>query len=101
MKTEKVLENLKIEIYRQISKNNYSLKRFAIICEISYENLLDILYGKRSDIRLSTLLKICDNAGIDILNVLDIEIPEKIRISVKSGGIEFSGEIQNVRSRDR
>lgn len=95
MDSKKILGNLQKEMYRCISKNNYTLIQFSVICEISYDSLCKIIYGKRKDIHISTLLKICDNAGIDILNVLDVKMPETIQISVKSGGIEFSGEISN------
>lgn len=48
----------------EMNKENYTLEKMAEICDISYKQLCNILYGKSSDIYFSTFEKICINNAI-------------------------------------
>ena len=64
------------------------MTEFSIICDMSYENLHKILTEKRKDISLSTLIKLCENSGIEICDVLDLNLKPKnceIRIKLNEG----------------
>lgn len=75
----------------KIKQRNYTISQMSIICDISYENLHKILTGKRKDISVSTLLKICENSGISILDILEVatEKEKKIEISLKIDGRQY------------
>lgn len=67
------MENLRTEILKTLESKNITYHEFSIMCDISYENLCKIIYGKSNDIKLSTLLKICSNSGINLKKVLSLQ----------------------------
>lgn len=70
MTNERLMENLRNEIYKELKNNN--MVRFAAGCEISYECLKGIVYKKTKSIDSKTLVKICENSEIKYVNIFEI-----------------------------
>lgn len=82
MTVETIMENLRNEILKTLEAKNITYLEFSLMCDISYENLCKIISGKNHDIKLSTLLKICSEAGISYEKILLLQdIPESININ--------------------
>ena len=81
---EDAMENLRKEMINQISKNDYTLTQYSIICDISCENLQKIISKKSKDIKLSTLLKICKNSNIELEKIFDYSNePDEVYVIIK------------------
>lgn len=65
------LNRLRNLIVHKMTENNYTLEKTAEICDISYRQLCNILYGKSEDIYLSTFSKICESLNISYVNIFD------------------------------
>ena len=71
---DKIMNKLADLILKEIAKRDCSCAYFADVCGISVSEIYYILSRKNSDMRLSTLIKICNNSGIFITDVLDCSI---------------------------
>lgn len=65
------MRTLREELYAIMGKNDWTLKRLSIECDISYRELQKILYNQAKDIRLSTLNKISEGTGKPISSFVD------------------------------
>lgn len=88
MTINELMENLRNEILKEMQRSNYSQTKFASICDISYENLCKIIYGKSKDIKVSTLLKICSNSDINFENLFP-EMKHNFEISININGTDY------------
>ncbi len=70
---DEIMNRLADLILKEIGKRDCSYAYFADICGISVSEIYYIINRKISDIRLSTLIKICNNSGILIIDVFDCE----------------------------
>lgn len=63
--------NLKKELRKKMDDKNWSRLRLAMECEVSIRTIDKILYNG-GGICTDTLLLICENAGISLLNVFEM-----------------------------
>lgn len=66
---EEVLGRLRRLVNLEINNHNYTIKGFAVRCEISYTEMREIVNGQTSDIKLSTICQICNNSNISFADV--------------------------------
>lgn len=82
MTVDRIMENLRNEILKTLDEKKITYEKFSEICNISYENLCKIISGKNTDIKLSTLLKICTKSEISLEKVLSFQnVPEYVNIN--------------------
>lgn len=72
MNTNEYLDALSERLFEIVSEKDWSLTRLSLETGISYRELYAIIYGKKGDIRLSTLVKISQNLNEPIPNLLGI-----------------------------
>ena len=51
---------------KELESRNIGYTLFADLCGISRKIMADIVNGEKTDIKLSTIVKICENSGIPI-----------------------------------
>lgn len=95
-KMERYLKRLSELILMEMEKGNLSGICFADLCGISRNELNYIINGKKSDIRLSTIVKICENSNIRIEHIFCDCKTEKIMNNaiVLINGNKFKMEIK-------
>lgn len=70
---EKYLNNLSTLIMKEMSKRNCTSKELSIICDISEREMSAIKNRERNDVRLSVIVKICENTSISYNDIFEIE----------------------------
>ncbi len=72
----------------EIEKRGCSCICFADLCGISRNEMGKIVNRKKTDIKLSTILKICENSDIDIKDIFQVknENLENMEILVRIDG---------------
>lgn len=88
-----IMENLRNEIWKKIAENDYTLKKFAKICGISYGNLRKIISGTNNDINTSTILRICKNSGIKVNDIFQEDAPKLIDAVVTYNNTKYHGTL--------
>lgn len=73
---ENYLNRLADLILKEIEKRGCSCICFADLCGISRNEMGRIVNRKKTDIKLSTILKICENSEISVENIFQAESPE-------------------------
>lgn len=71
MTNEKFMENLRNAI--NIELKNVSMVKFASTCDISYECLRGIVYRKTKSIDSKTLVNICSNSSVNIIEIFEVK----------------------------
>ena len=66
---DEFMDRLASLILNEMGKHNYSYAYFADMCDLSAHEISLIVNKKLSDIKLSTLIKICNNSDILIIDV--------------------------------
>lgn len=66
---EKILEKLCVEILKELERTNKSYTVFADLCGISRNLMGSIVNRKKTDIKLSTIVKICENSSISLIDI--------------------------------
>ena len=66
---DEVLERLRETINRELEKKNVGYTVFADLCGVSRRIMADIVNGKKTDIKLSTIVKICENSSICLSDI--------------------------------
>lgn len=85
---EKYLNRLADLILEELGNRNCSCVCFADLCGISRNEMSNIINRKKNDIKLSTILKICENSNIkadDVFNV-NFDVQKDIEVIVKIKG---------------
>lgn len=65
----KALEMLTNCVNKEISAYGYTVLEFASRCGVSYGEMRKIVSGKATDVKLSTIEKICDNSHITLQDI--------------------------------
>lgn len=63
---EKYLKILSDEILKEMGRKNQSCIVFAELCGISRNEMSYIINRRKKDLRLSTVVKICENSDITL-----------------------------------
>ena len=72
-----ILERLCMEILNEIHKQNISYTLFADLCGISRKIMADIVNRNKEDVKLSTIVKICENSDIKLEDIF-VSHPKEI-----------------------
>lgn len=72
MTTSEILNAVSRRLYEIANENDWSLGKLAIQCGVSYKELYYIMYSKRDNITLSTLVKISQNLNEPLANLIGI-----------------------------
>lgn len=67
-------------ILLEIQRRDCSIECFADICGLSKNEVGNITTRKKKNIYVSTLLKICENSGIKISDIFEIECAKEFDI---------------------
>lgn len=78
-KSKDPLEVLRNNIFVILKQRDWTAVHLAVLCEISYPTLLDILAGKRKNIWFSTVVKISEGTGVPISALIDEKREEDSR----------------------
>lgn len=70
---EKYLNKLSALIMEEMSKRNCTSKELSIICDISEREMSAIKNRERNDVRLSVIVKNCENTSISYNDIFEIE----------------------------
>lgn len=77
----------------ELDKNNCSCICFAELCGISRNEMSNIINRKKNDIKLSTILKICESSDInadDVFGVnFDLQKDMEIIVRIKGRSMKF------------
>lgn len=63
------MERLCMEILNEIHRKNISYTLFADLCGISRKIMADIVNREKEDVKLSTIVKICENSDIKLEDI--------------------------------
>lgn len=66
---DEALERLRETINKELEKKNMGYTVFADLCGVSRRIMADIVNGKKTDIKLSTIVKICENSNICLSDI--------------------------------
>ena len=66
---DEVLERLRETVNKELEKKNMGYTVFADLCGVSRRIMADIVNGKKTDIKLSTIVKICENSNICLSDI--------------------------------
>jgi len=96
---DEVLERLQRLVSLEIDKRHCTVKKFAIDCEISYNEMRLIVNGNIRDIRLSTIFQICMNTDINICDLFIVGELECIfnNITITYQGQKYSTRVSRYR----
>ena len=61
---EHIIERLRIAILHELEDKNQGYTTFADLCGISRKIMGDIVNDRKTDLKLSTIVKICENSDI-------------------------------------
>lgn len=64
-----ILERLCMEILHEIDRKNISYTLFADLCGISRKIMADIVNRNKEDVKLSTIIRICENSNIKLEDI--------------------------------
>ena len=80
---ERYLNKLSALIMEEMSKRNCTSKELSIICDISEREMSAIKNRERNDVRLSVIVKICENTSISYNDIFEIEDNEIFEQALK------------------
>ncbi|MCM1325253.1 MAG: helix-turn-helix transcriptional regulator [Bacteroidales bacterium] len=85
---EKYLNRLADLVLEEIGNRNCSCVCFADLCGISRNEMSNIVNRKKNDIKLSTILKICENSQINEDDVFGVnfDVQKDIEVIVRVKG---------------
>ena len=66
-----IIEKLSEILLKQMWDSNRTIEEMARICDISTRKYCEIIYKEKKGLRLSTLLSVCENAGISYSDVFN------------------------------
>lgn len=67
------MEVIRGQIYHVAEKNDWSILKISIVCNLSYECIKGILYKKSKDISLHTLMCLSEGLKIPVGTLVDRE----------------------------
>ena len=75
-----LIKTLSEYVNKEMRSCNYTIKDYALRCDVSYSVMRKISNGQATDLLLSTIQKICDNSHFDISNLIiqDISREEQL-----------------------
>ena len=97
---EEILERLSKLILREMEINNQSCLRFSELCGVGKDVLGGIINKKKKDVKLSTIVNICENSNIQIEDIFsdrerNAEIKNRMRNAyIVINGTRFSIELK-------
>ena len=77
---KKVLLRLQELVNKEIYDYDYTIKGFALRCGMSYTEMRSIANGHATDIRISTIEKICANSHIEMSDIFIEDVCDIIRV---------------------
>ena len=69
-----VLENFRKKILAELQRKKIGYTAFADLCGVNRKIMGDIVNDRKNDIKLSTMVRICENSDIDMREVLGSEV---------------------------
>lgn len=93
-----ILEKLCDEILREIHRKNISYTLFADLCGISRKIMADIVNRNKEDVKLSTIVKICENSDIKLEDVFLKKKSEPQEAYLLLNGERYLIELRRVRN---
>ena len=66
---EEIMERLAILILHEMEKNNQSCLRFSELCGVGKDVVGGIINRKKKDVKLSTIINICENSDIKLEDI--------------------------------
>lgn len=83
-------------ILSEMESKNYTTKEMAIVCDISEREMAALKNREKADLKLSTLVKICENTSINFEEIFEFndkkvfyEIIKKFYLTDGSDVIRF------------
>lgn len=73
---EKYLNKLSSLVIDEMARRNCNSKELSILCNISEREMSAIKNRERNDVRLSVIVKICENTSISYSDIFEIEDKE-------------------------
>ena len=97
---EMIMTRLSKAIIDELDRKKQSCLKFAELCGVGRNIMSDIVNRQKTDVRLSTIVKICENSGIKIENVFcDCRIDKMINNAVISiNGRKYRIELKEYNS---
>lgn len=78
------MRRLREELIKKMNQKNCSIKDFSIACDVSYHSMRNIVNGISNDMKLSTFLKLCENANISYAEIFNINNSDVLDFALKS-----------------
>ena len=92
------MERLCMEILNEIHRKNISYTLFADLCGISRKIMADIVNREKEDVKLSTIVKICENSDIKLEDVFLKKKSEPQETYLIMNGERYLIELHKVRA---
>ena len=96
---DEALERLRETINKELEKKNMGYTVFADLCGISRRIMADIVNGKKTDIKLSTIVKICENSNICLSDIFSDTGRDKItdnNLFLLTGATKYKVELKKL-----
>lgn len=96
---KKYLDRLADLILKEVEQNNYTYSYYADICDISRNVLNEIISGKTSGLRMSTIKKICDSSSFNIEDIFEPRTFEDYisTIIIEKDGVKYKIRVEKIR----
>lgn len=88
------LEKIRDLLLDEMREKEYDIIDLSVKCDISYNRIRNILYGNVTDIKLSTLIKICKSLGIELY--IGKEKHGGIEYTLKQCHLVYNGKRYNI-----
>ena len=93
-----ILERLCDEILREIQSKNISYTLFADLCGISRKIMADIVNRNKEDVKLSTIVKICENSNIKLEDLFSKKKGERQETYLLMNGERYLIELHRIKN---
>ena len=91
-----ILEKFCQEILLELERKRITYTAFSDLCGISRKIMADIVNRKKTDIKLSTILKICENSDIRLEDIFSIPTDCSIEDALKNAYIVLEGKRYSI-----
>lgn len=96
-KMDEILERFSVLILREMEKNNQSCLQFSELCGVGRNIVSNIINGKKKDVKLSTIISICENSDIKLEDVFLKKKSEPQETYLLINGEKYLIELHKVR----
>ena len=96
---DEILNRLSQLILTEMERNNQSCVQFSELCGVGRNIVGDIINGKKKDVKLSTIMSICENSNICLSDIFSDTGRDKItdnNLFLLSGVTKYKVELKKL-----